>query len=210
VQGARERLVLIREEERRRIRNDLHDGLGPTLSSLQLQLSGVRRLLQSDPTTAETLIDEIKADLKTATAEIRQLVYDLRPPLLDELGLAEALKHTVSQNYNLETAIHLPDSLPHLAAAVEVAVFRIASEAVHNVVKHAEASKCTLSIELDGRQLHLLIVDDGRGLPDDIGYGVGLNSMRERAEELGGSMRIENDQHSGTRLSVQLPIGVLP
>jgi two-component system NarL family sensor kinase len=206
IQRARERLVMVREEERRRIRNDLHDGLGPTLSSLQLQLGGVRRLLHSDLVLAESMIEEMSDDLRDATAEIRRLVYDLRPPMLDELGLTEALKNTFAQNGDLDIEVRLPGPIPDLAAAVEVAVFRIASEAVYNVVKHAGASHCTISIEHADNQLCLSIADDGRGLPDDVRYGVGLISMRERAEELGGHLTIKNRAEGGTQLSVWLPM----
>jgi two-component system NarL family sensor kinase len=207
VQRARERLVMIREEERRRIRNDLHDGLGPTLSSLQLQLGGVRRLIHTDPALAESTIEEMKDDLRKATAEIRRLVYDLRPPLLDELGLVEALKSLFGQNSSLDFEVLVSDPTPSMTAAVEVAIFRIASEAVHNVVKHADATRCTLSIEQADEHLYLLITDDGHGLPGNLRYGVGFNSMRERAEELGGTMMIKNRNEGGAQLAVWLPMG---
>jgi two-component system NarL family sensor kinase len=152
------------------------------------------------------MIKDMSDDLRNATAEIRRLVYDLRPPMLDELGLIEALKNTFAQNGDLDIEMRMPGPIPDLAAAVEVAVFRIASEAVYNVIKHAEASHCTISFEHADNQLCLSIMDDGCGLPDDMRYGVGLISIRERAEELGGHMKIENRHEGGAQLSVRLPI----
>lgn len=205
VQNSREKLVMVREEERRRIRNDLHDGLGPTLSSLQLQLSAIRRLIHTNPDQAVEIVVEMHEDLKSATAEIRQLVYDLRPPMLDELGLVEALRNSFPQGTGVHFDLLTPDPLPHLSAAVEVAIYRIVNEAVHNVLKHSEASLCQITIDVAEDILTLLITDNGRGFPKGSSYGVGLQAMRERAEELGGSILVESREEGGTRLIIQLP-----
>jgi signal transduction histidine kinase len=208
LQRARERLVIAREAERRRIRNDLHDGLAPTLSSLQLQLGAARKLVRQDPARAEALLNELGDDLRSATAEIRRLVYDLRPPLLDELGLAGAIKSFKFPDPEFCFAVHAPDPLPDLPAAVEVAAYRIASEVLHNVVKHAQASECVVDVEVSDNFLTLSVADNGQGLPQAYTAGVGLASMRERAAELGGSLAVRTCQDGGACVTAHLPLEV--
>jgi two-component system NarL family sensor kinase len=205
LQASRERLVLAREEERRRIRRDLHDGLGPTLASLRMQLSAVRRLIRAHPDEAEQLIDELQDDVGTATADIRRLVYDLRPPMLDELGLAGALRNFKLGDSPLQLDVVAPEPMPRLSAAVEVAVYRIAGEAIHNVIKHAGATTCVVDIQVDTETLTLRVTDDGDYLSADQTTGVGLQSMQERAAELGGTFSIQPIQTSGTCIAVYLP-----
>ncbi|MFN8538753.1 MAG: GAF domain-containing sensor histidine kinase [Thermomicrobiales bacterium] len=194
-----------REEERRRIRRDLHDGLGPTLASLRLQLGAVRRAVREQPDEAEALIDELRADVRAATSDIRRLIYGLRPPLLDEHGLLGALRSLSGQLGGATMTLEIPESLPPLGAAIEVAVYRIASEAVQNVAKHAGASNCTVRLVLGGETLTLEVRDDGRGLPNDAPSGVGLVSMRERAAELGGTVMIAPCPEGGTRVVAVIP-----
>ncbi len=208
LQRARERLVIAREEERRRIRNDLHDGLAPTLSSLQLQLGAVRNLMRENPDQAETVINDLREDLRNATAEIRQLVYDLRPPMLDELGLVGAIRNFKFPGSEISFEVCAPEPMPRLPAAVEVAVYRIASEAIHNVVKHAHATTCVVSIEIGDSHLTLSVTDNGTSLPHQHNVGVGLHSMQERAAELGGMLAIQPCESGGTCLMAQLPIDI--
>ncbi len=211
LQRARERLVTTREEERRRLRRDLHDGLGPTLAALNLQAGAVRALIPQDPAQASALVAEWRTTLRAVIADIRRLVYALRPPALDELGLVGALREQAAQYSThagmngVQVALEAPDHLPQLPAAVEVAAYRIAQEALANVVRHAQARTCRLRLWLDDA-LHLEITDDGIGLPEEHRVGVGLLSMRERAEELGGSCIIEPAVPSGTRVSARLPL----
>lgn len=205
LQTSREQIVIAREEERRRIRNDLHDGLAPTLSSYQLQLHAIRRLIPHDPAHAEEMIVELNAGLRQATAEIRQLIYDLRPPMLDELGLIKALNHMPLAGAPLQLDIVAPDPMPTLSAATEVAIYRIATEAIHNVVKHAQATTCTINIAIEAETLILTIVDDGQGISASNPNGIGTQSMRERAAELGGTFAIQPAQPLGTCIEVRLP-----
>ncbi|MCW5852383.1 MAG: sensor histidine kinase [Anaerolineae bacterium] len=207
LQTTRERLVIAREEERRRIRNDLHDELAPTLSSLQLQLGAMRSLIRRDPEQAERLATELRDDLRQATAEIRRLVYDLRPPMLDELGLVGAIRNFGGQDTGVHFEVTAPAPMPALPAAVEVAAYRIASEACHNVVKHAAATDCQVHIEVSDHHLTLSVSDNGQGMPVDRTGGVGVRSMRERAAELGGTLSIEASETGGTCLTARLPIG---
>lgn len=206
LQLARERLVIAREAERRRIRNDLHDGLAPTLSSLQLQLGAARNLIRQDPAKAEALLNELGDDLRSATAEIRRLVYDLRPPLLDELGLVGAIKSFRFPGPDFCFEVHAPEPMPDLPAAVEVAAYRIASEVLHNVVKHAQATECLVNIAVSDGSLTLSIADNGKGMDQVYTAGVGLASMRERAAELGGSLTVRTCQDGGACVTATLPL----
>jgi len=204
---SRERLVSAREEERRRLRRDLHDGLGPALASQALTIDTIGLLLDRDPAAAALLIGEVKAQSRAAIAEIRRVVYALRPPALDDLGLVGALRDQASRyaGSGLQIRVEGPDALPTLPAAVEVAAYRIAQEALTNIVRHAHACRCTLSLSVDG-VLTLVVSDDGDGIPPNRQAGVGLSSMRERAEELGGALEITTSPGAGTTVRATLPI----
>ena len=218
LQASKEAIVLGREEERRRIRRDLHDGLGPSLASLSMQLQVTRNVLTSDPARADQMVGSATLAVQAAIADIRRLVYDLRPPALDDLGLSGALRQQLEQMIGVQVIAQI-QALEPLPAAVEVAAYRIACEALNNVAKHAGASVVTLRLEMFGHGLSLEVIDDGCGLPSTPRAGVGLASMRERALELGGLLSIESaDQtrasdlrasdlrDSGTRVSAWLPV----
>lgn len=208
LQRARERLVVAREEERRRIRNDLHDGLAPTLSSLQLQLGAMRNLIRQNPTQAEATANELREDLRTATAEVRRLVYNLRPPALDDLGLLGAIRsqaQKIAQLNGLNVSVDSLD-LPPLPAAVEVAAFRIAHEALMNVERHARAHHCVITLTPYEDALTVEVRDDGHGFSSDVPAGVGLSSMRERAAELGGDLAVSSPTGGGTVVRARLPL----
>jgi signal transduction histidine kinase len=152
---------------------------------------------------------ELREELRAAIADIRRLVYDLRPPALDDLGLVAAL-HQLADRYGAEgeqlrVSVKSPEGLPHLPAAVEVAVYRIAQEALTNVVRHARAKSCLVRLAVD-KDVTMEILDDGAGIPDERISGVGLSSMRERAAELGGSCVVENIPKGGTQVLVRLPL----
>jgi signal transduction histidine kinase len=212
LQQSRLHIVTAREEERRRLRRDLHDGLGPTLASHTLKIGAARALIESSPDTAATILADLENSLAASLADIRRLVYNLRPPALDQLGLAGALCDFVEQ-YHLadhtggipDFSVSIPASLPVLPAAVEVAAYRIVQEAVNNVVRHAQARHAEIGIQVNGA-LDITIIDDGRGLPEPVQHGVGLNSMRERAEELGGYCTFENRPGGGAYLHARIPL----
>lgn len=205
LQRSRERLVISREEERRRIRRNLHDGLGPVIASLAMQADHAREFLHRDPDQTEKMLVDIMTKTQGVISEIRRLVYDLRPPALDELGLLGALRAYASQlQQKTNVEIIAPEFMPALPAAVEVAVFRIAQEALNNVVRHSNAHQCRLHLSFSD-QLQMEICDDGVGLPANAGTGLGLVSMRERAEELGGEFTVESVDIGGTRILVKLP-----
>ena len=210
VQRSRERLVSAREEERRRLSGDLHDGLGPTLAGAILTIEAARGLVTRDPAAVDDLLDRAAASIETTVADVRRLVYGLRPPALDQLGLIGALRQqasTLSTGGERQVACDVlaPDPMPPLPAAVEVAVFRIAQEALTNLARHAQARTASVRITIDGA-LHLEIRDDGVGLPAERHAGVGLISIRERTAELGGSFDIDSAPNCGTTVSVRLPL----
>lgn len=205
---SRERLVTTREEERRRLRRDLHDGLQPSLAGIMLGLEAVTNLLEpSGP--AEELLERLKQELQSASGDVRHLVHDLRPPALDELGLVGALRQQAVRfsldPEGVDVAVAAPADLPALPAAVEVAAYRIGQEALENVRKHARARTCELSVALEGGSLHLAVRDDGEGLSGSPSAGVGLLAMRERAAELGGTCSVESSGR-GTCIRAVLPV----
>ncbi len=209
LQRSREMLVLAREEERRRIRRDLHDGLGPSLASQTFRLDAALDLLPDEPQAVAAHLETLKVQNQRLVADIRRLVYELRPPALDQLGLPGALQVHAGQvkgsNGPQMRIVTKPETLPALPAAVEVAAYRIALEAVTNVVRHAQATECTVIVEVGDSQLSLSVSDDGVGLPAPVEAGVGLTSMRERAEELGGHIEILRSGPRGTRVTAVLP-----
>lgn len=208
LQRSRERLVLAREEERRRLRRDLHDGLGPTLGNLTLQLDAVDDLIESDPPAAHELVVKVKRQTQIAITEIRRLVDDLRPPALDELGLTAALREQATHYTQLGVLlveVDAPDTLPSLPAAVEVAAYRIAVEGLRNAARHAEARRCAIRLRLDGG-LTVEVVDDGKGVSAQAHPGVGIDAMRERAAELGGTCVVESAPSGGVRVFARLPL----
>jgi signal transduction histidine kinase len=207
LQRARERLVSTREEERRRLRRDLHDGLGPALAALVAQADAARDLVATQPERSAVLLEAIADQAEAATVDIRQLVYGLRPPALDDLGLLGAIRTQLAA-YNegdIQLTLCAPEALPHLPAAVEVAAYRIVQEAVTNVVRHAQARQCTIRIAV-ASELLVEVVDDGKGIGQATQAGVGLRSMRERAEELVGRLELAQTSGGGTTVRAVLPL----
>ncbi len=208
LQRSRERLVAAREEERRRVRRDLHDGLGPNLAATSLQLQTAKRLVRSDPETTEALLGRLADQTQVAIADIRQIVNDLRPASLDQLGLVTALKTQAAgfeEGGAFQVTVDGQGDLGSLPAAVEVAAFRIACEAMNNAHKHGHARRCTVKLVCD-EVLEVEVADDGQGFPAEPGTGVGLSSMAERAAELGGSCVIESRPQGGTIVTARLPL----
>jgi two-component system NarL family sensor kinase len=208
LQTSRAGLITAREEERRRIRRDLHDGLGPTLASLRLHLAAVQQLLPEQPDRALELVDRLRAEVRDTSGQVRGLVYGLRPPLLDDFGLLGALRSRAADVPGVGVRIDSPDPMPDLPAAVEVALYRIGCEALANVARHAAATQCLITLSLAAGQVQFRVDDDGRGLPDPLLAGVGLAGMRERAEELGGTLSLQPGAlaaGAGTGLLVEMP-----
>lgn len=212
-----EQLLLAREEERRRLRHDLHDGLGPTLAAIGLRAEASSELLESDPEAARSQLGSLASEVGVALADLRRLVDGLRPPALDELGLVGAIVGQATRlaptagggrHIDIEVA-GIPDPLPEMAAAVEVAAYRISVEAMTNAVRHADARRCTVRLTATDR-LIVEVTDDGRGIGDAGVPGTGLESMATRATELGGSFSAERSPDGGTRISASIPLAGRP
>jgi signal transduction histidine kinase len=205
---SRQRIVTAREDERRRLRRDLHDGLGPQLASQTLVLEAVAQLMPNDPQKAQELLDLLMNQAEEATRDVRRLVYDLRPPALDDLGLVGALRQR-ADHYELgglHFTFDVPQRLPDLPAAVETAVYRIAQEAMTNVVRHAQATACTVRLHCQAASVFVEIRDNGRGLPRLNNPGVGLQAMEERATELNGQIVLQSLPGAGTLVRARLPL----
>ncbi|MFC4099203.1 GAF domain-containing sensor histidine kinase [Paenibacillus xanthanilyticus] len=224
LQDTREQLVFAREEERRSMRKNLHDDIAPRLAAMRLTSSLVVDWIQKDPNRAIDIMNKFKQDIGDTVDEIRGIVYDLRPQALDELGLNGAIRQRVEQigqinqvrdiaasNPPLQVELALPDQLPILPAAIEVGAYRIVTEAFLNVVKHARASRCLIRMTLREKEGAMMIevTDNGIGFernPVPTEGGLGLYSLRERAEELGGSCSIREVAGGGTQVVAQLPL----
>ena len=207
---SRERTVSSVQEERRRIHRDLHDGLGPTLAAIALGLDRARRQVGADETETKQALIDLRAQTLEAIDSVRQLSYDLRPAVLDQFGLVGALREQTERLNSVEPGstrfqFESPDSVDSLPAAVEVAVYRIASEAITNVVRHANAGQCRVRLTMNGA-LELEVRDDGRGLPKLYRAGIGLASMRERAAEVGGKLEVARGVPHGTLVLASFPL----
>jgi signal transduction histidine kinase len=210
LQASRERIVAAREEERRRLRHDLHDGVGPQLAGLALQLDALARRLGNDGDNAAR-VQMLRDRLRDTVVEVRQVVDNLRPPALDDVGLVEAIRQQVAayavvgSNNDVRPLVSVrADLLPELPAAVEVAAYRIVTEAVANAVRHGQPAHCEVVLTAADGRLDITVSDDGTGVGDGATPGVGLASMRERAAEVGGSFDLQTGP-AGTTVIACLP-----
>jgi signal transduction histidine kinase len=205
LQDSRAGMITAVEDERRRLRRDLHDGLGPTLTGVAFAADAARNVLDGDPERAADLMAGLRRDVADAIGEIRRLVEGLRPPAVDELGLVGALTQQATRMHGadgrpLAVRVDVPVPLPALPAAVEVAAYRIVVEALTNVARHTGSHDAVVALEPDGDRLRIAVRDGGAAAAE-WAPGVGLNSMRERAEQLGGTFRA-----GGGRVEVVLPL----
>ncbi len=203
LRDSRSQIVAGREEERRRLRRDLHDGVGPSLAAIVLKLNAAQS--RAGEAERNELLAETRAEVRDTIAEVRRLVDDLRPPAIDEIGLLGAIRQRAAAlSGALAVEVIGPDVMPPLPAAVEVAAFRITAEALTNVVRHSAATRCRVGITVNGL-FELTVTDNGRGTGRSTGGGVGWTSMRERAAELGGSCTISSRPGGGLVVRAVLP-----
>ncbi|WP_155347184.1 sensor histidine kinase [Acrocarpospora pleiomorpha] len=206
LQRSRERILAAREEERRRLRRDLHDGLGQTLGAMAMTINMARISISRSPGTADDLLQDLRTGMDAVAGDIRDLVYGLRPPALDDLGLTGAVASLGTETLPPVIKVEVvADELGELPAAVEVAAYRIVQEALTNVRRHAQAGKVLILLAREEEQLVVRIEDDGVGLPEHRRAGVGTASMRERAAELGGTCAIISPDSGGTLVEARLP-----
>jgi signal transduction histidine kinase len=211
-----DRVLYAREEERRRLRHELHDSVGPILAGISLGLHAARRVMHTDPMQAEQLVNHLERELQSAIGEVRRLFETLRPPALDQLGLVPALREHIdilatrlrtdeASPQQVSFGLNSSGDLVSLPAIVEVAAYRIVCEALTNVARHSGARTCSVTLVRD-KGLRVEVVDDGVGIAGQRGRGLGLGSMRERAAELGGTLVIDAPPPGGTRIVARLPI----
>ncbi len=204
VVASRQRLVVAREEERRQIRRDLHDQLGPTMASIAMQLGALRGIVHSDPDRLAEQLIRLERVAQKSLEDVRRVARELRPPALDEVGLAAGLRQLAN---GLGITLHIEEvEVPRLPAAVEVAAYRIGAEALTNVARHANASEAELSLLVAVDTMVLEVRDKGPGLNGTGSPGVGILAMRERAEELGGSVFVASLPGQGVTVTATLPL----
>jgi len=210
LRDAQERLVLASEDERRRLRRDLHDGLGPALAGLTLQVDTVRNVLAKGSPDVDAQLLRLRSGIQATVLDVRRVVEGLRPPALDELGLAGAvdeLAQRLTDHARLPIEVHTPTLMPPLAAAVEVAAYRVAQEALTNAVRHSGATQCSVDVETLNGELWVRVRDNGTGLVQARPGGIGLAGMHERASEIGGTLLLSARPGSGTTVTLRLPLG---
>jgi signal transduction histidine kinase len=214
LQRSRRNLVAAKEDERRRLRRDLHDGLGPKLAAIGLKVDAAKTMTETRPADAQCLLGDVKGDLRDTLDDVRRLVYELRPPALDQLGLMGALRERAATldssdaGGGVRFVVEGEGNDTALSAAVEVAAYRIVTEAMTNVVRHANARCCRVKLDVTDR-LVVEIRDDGDGLAQGWNRGVGTMSMSERALELGGVCRIASTV-AGTVVTAEIPLHDIP
>ena len=203
LRAARAQTVEARESERQVLHRDLHDGLGPTLTSAALRIDAAQNVLDADADRARAALTHARADVSAALAEVRRVVYGLRPIPLDERGLVGALQEQAEHPAALEVEV-TAEALPELSPATELAAYRVAIEGIANANRHSSGSRVVVDLAIDDQALRVTVVDDGMPAP---GYkpGVGIRSITERVEELGGTVDVGPDAH-GWRVAALLPL----
>lgn len=207
LRGAREDLVLSVQEERRRLRRDIHDGVGPTLAGIALGVESAERAVNHDPARASALLADVRADVTALVDDVRRVVDGLRPPLLDEIGLVGALEQ-LARSFDARGTCRVDVEaapLPAFPAAVEVAAWHIGAEAMTNAARHAAARHAGVRVRVVDEVLELRVCDDGRGGAGERPGGTGLGSMRQRADEVGGDVEVTSGP-SGTTVAARLPL----
>ena len=203
LRASRDRLVHVREEERRRLRRDLHDGLGPGLTGIALTVDAARNTIPSDPVHADALLAGARGELTDALAEVRRVVDGLRPPALDDLGLAGSIRQHAQRFPAVTVTVRDDGTLADLSAAFEVAAYRIAIEALTNTARHSGATCAEVSLRCNGA-FEVEITDDGASVAPWV-PGVGLSSMRDRVVEVGGTIVAGPRSDGGGRVLARFP-----
>jgi signal transduction histidine kinase len=207
LQRSRQEIVVAREEERQRFRRDVHDGLGPALAAVKVRIDAARNVAARDQAEADRILATASEGVSDAVRDIRRIVHDLRPPTLDDLGLQRAIERVCEPLGDDGPTVTLDFQVEHeLPPAIEVAAYRIASEALTNVRRHASARTAVLTLTETDPGLVIEVIDDGAGIAADAVRGVGLRSMRDRADELGGTLTVSDRAGGGTIVRAALPV----
>jgi signal transduction histidine kinase len=202
------RVIKAQEDERRRIAHDLHDRTAGTLAAVQMHLKRLER--EPDPAALREGLAEARRTVGEAIDDVRDLIVDLRPKVLDDFGLGPALERlgdALARRSGLSVECAADDQVRSVRDDLATTAFRIAQEAVTNISKHARATRVRISAAIDGDALHLVIEDDGIGIdPDAAPAGYGLEGMRERAELVHGRIAISSPTGGGTRVQFEAPL----
>jgi signal transduction histidine kinase len=199
-------LIRAEEEERARVSRELHDGLGQLIAALTLELEAMRA---QAPESLQPRIDDVRTLANQIGTDIRRMSHELRPAILDELGLHDALSALVrrmSRPPRLTVELTVRGNLIVLPADVRLTAYRVVQEALTNVVRHSGASRAEVNVDLDAHALRIAIADNGRGVADNA-EGFGLTGLRERVEAVGGSLRIGPAEQGGALVATELPVG---
>jgi signal transduction histidine kinase len=206
LQLVREQLVAAREQERRRIARDLHDGIGPVLSGLGFTLDALRSTVHGTP-EAEAVATQARDQVRQAGQLVRRVANELRPAGVDQLGLLGALREIAAWHNSPSLSVALTaNDLGELSAATEVSAYLIVAEAITNVARHAHATDCQVTLNRTADTLTVTVEDNGIGIAGS-SAGLGRTSMIERAEELGGQILIASPESGGTTVRASLPAG---
>jgi len=197
-------------EERQKLARELHDSVSQAIFSISLQARTAQTLLQRDPTRVEEPLRHITSLSQAAMAEMRALIFELRPESLESEGLITALNKqasALSARHSIQVEAQLCDE-PPISLEQKQAVYRIAQEALHNTIKHARASQVNINLQCDEQSLTLEVADNGSGFDPSGNFPghLGLKSMRERAARLGGTLQIESSRGQGTSLRLAMPM----
>jgi signal transduction histidine kinase len=208
LEAERDRVVAVTRQKRDRLRRDLHDGLGPSLSGVGLGLQALQDAQAADDqATAGQLLARIREEVATAVGEVRRILDDLRPAVLDRTRLPDAIRrHAAAVSSGpIEVSVDAAPDLPTLPEAVETAAYRITQEALTNVVRHAGAHHAHITLDASAAVLTVTVTDDGHGINSATAGGLGLTSMRQRAQALRGTLRVDSSDH-GTTVVATLPL----
>ncbi|HXF57192.1 MAG TPA: GAF domain-containing sensor histidine kinase [Actinomycetota bacterium] len=202
------RTIEAQEEERRRVATEIHDGVTQQMVSIWYRIHAALRALRTDPDRAEAELTRARELLDEALDEARAAIYDLRPSILDDLGLVPSLRTLATRQLEgVEVELDLPEKLS-LPPHQEVALYRVAQESITNIRKHAQATRVRMALREDGHEVVLVVEDNGRGFDPRVGPGevsFGLTGMRERASLLGGELRVSSALGRGTLVEVRIP-----
>jgi signal transduction histidine kinase len=205
LKASRERVIDAAEEERTRLRRELHDSLGPLLTGAAFKADGIALAAQNRPERAESLAIDLADQLRQSVEAVRRLAYGLRPATLDALGLVGALREESDRLGQIKVIVEAPESLPTLPSSVEVAAYRIAAEALTNVVRHSDAKLASVQLTADSGSLKMIISDNGSA-NGPWSPGLGLTSIQLRATEVGGACEAGPTAEGG-RVTAILPLG---
>jgi PAS domain S-box-containing protein len=208
------RLQTMQEEDRRRIARELHDSVGQLLVAIALNIAIVKKEAHSLSPEAAALIEDSARMIDDINNEIRTISHLLHPPMLDEIGLASALRWYIqgfAQRSKVDAVLDIPKKLDRLPQEMEIAIYRVVQECLTNVHRHSGSPSCAVKIQQDDESLRIEIQDQGRGIPQakkstlSFWGGVGLRGMQERLRQLGGALEVQSDK-SGTCVLATLPV----